>query len=117
MRRFEDSRAVLERCLELDPFVPLELPEMSLVMAALHRPEAAREYIRRAGEAAPDFVPMAWLGAVTLEQAGDIDHAIALLKQNVEMQRPERRTLGGLANHYFAKGDLAGTRRMLERLI
>ena len=117
MKRFEESRQRIERCLEIDPLSPLELGEASVLYLTLGQPERAEKLILRALEVAPGFPPAIWGLAVLYAQAGKYDQAIQALEKNAALPRPDRVSLRDLAELYLQVGREAEARKILTRLL
>ncbi len=117
MKRLEESRQRIERCLEIDPLSPLELGEASVLYATMGQPEKAEKLILRALEVAPDFPPAIWGLAVVYANAGKYDQAIQALEKNAALPRPDRVSLRDLAELYLQVGREAEARKILKRLL
>jgi len=115
-RRPAEALSQIEKCLEIDPFAPLELLEATLIHLALNQPEEAERRAREALRVAPDTPAGPRALAYVLMDKGHNAQAIELLEKSTAGGQRDRVALGLLGELYVRVGRKDEAREVLRRL-
>jgi len=117
MRRLEEARREIERCLEIDPLAPLEVTEAARVFMGLGDLKRAEQLAARVLDTAPDSrATLLGLGQLHASE-GRLDKAIEFMEKAVATTRRDRLALPALGVAYAQAGRTADARAVLDRLL
>jgi tetratricopeptide (TPR) repeat protein len=117
MKRLEEARQQMARCLEVDPLSPLEVLEAALLHLDAGEPQKAEQLVMRVSDTAPDYRPSLWGLANIYLSTGRLNQAIGYLEKTVQTTRRDRLALPALGVAYARAGRLDDARRVLNRLL
>jgi tetratricopeptide (TPR) repeat protein len=117
MKRFDEARREIERCVEIDPLSPLEVSEAVRLYVDRGDARKAEQIGARLLDTAPDSRVTLWgLGQLHLA-TGKLDEAIDSLERAVRTTNRDRATLPVLGNAYVRAGRPGDARKVLARLL
>ena len=117
MKRLEEARREIERCLEIDPLAPLEVTEAARVFVGLGDLKRAEQLAARVLDTAPDSrATLLGLGQLHASE-GRLDKAISFMEKAVATTRRDRLALPALGVAYAQAGRTADARAVLDRLL
>ncbi|NWG12495.1 MAG: winged helix-turn-helix domain-containing protein [Acidobacteria bacterium] len=116
MRRFDEARVRIERCLEIEPLSPLELVEASLLYTELGLPDRAEQALREALELDPESPPVLHLKTQSEARAGRLREAIQHIEEKGATTHPYMVTSSLLAIMYIRNGEEAKARAILKEM-
>jgi len=114
--RLEEALAEDRRALEIDPLDSLYASQTGYCLHALRQFEAAIAQFRHAIDLDPSFYFPVWLLAVTYEQMGRKEEAIAAAEKAKELSGGAAPTVGFLGKVYGVTGRTTEARQLLEEL-
>ncbi len=117
MRRLEESRMYISRCLEVDPLSPLEVMEAALIYLDAGDTRKAEELMVRVSDTAPTQRQSLWGLANLYISTGRLEQAIGYLEKAAATTRRDRLALPALGVAYARAGRTDDARRVLDRLL
>ncbi len=118
MKRLEEARVHILRCLEVDPLSPLEVMEAALVYLDAGEIQKAEQLMVRVLETAPTQRPSLWgFANLYLLRTGGFERAIGYLEKAVETTQRDRLALPALGVAYVRAGRKDEAHRILDRLL
>jgi Tfp pilus assembly protein PilF len=117
MKRYEESRAQMERALAIDPMDPVNLADASALCDLMRQPAKAEGLARRALEIDPAAPYGAWALARIYARTNRADQAIELLEKSLAVPRPDMLGLLLLGHLYVDAGKTAEARKVLKTMM
>jgi len=117
MKRLDEARQQLARCLEVDPLSPLEVMESALLLIDAGEPQKAEPLVIRVSETAPDYRASLWGWANFYLSTGRLNQAISYLEKTAATTARDHLALPALGAAYARAGRGADARQVLDRLL
>lgn len=117
MKRLEEARREIDRCLEIDPLSPLEVMEAALLYLSVGEPKKAEQLVLRLLETTPDYRASLFGLASFYSRTGKLDKAIEYLEKTARTTRRDRLSLPSLGVAYAQAGRHTEARRVLDTLL